>query len=159
MVLMTYTWEDQSNDISAFNDSKQLCQIIKKQATQIMKGSKYPNWADNLVPLSDKDYWLIHWQNEPHFNGAFVLGRPGNDPMTAAMFLDFLSLSQTNHPPILLNGDSISFTGGWIDGGLQCAMNAVSAVLKKYGKLSNTNGASLLAPVNLISVMSPYTYY
>ena len=159
---MTYTWEDQSNDIDAYDDSnsKELFQIIKDKADQIMnQTTDYKGWAQKLVPLSDKDYWIINWQNQPYFKGAFVLGRPGNDPKTAAMFLDFLNLSQDKHPPILLNGDSISFSGGWIEGGLQSAMNAVSAVLKKYGQLSNINNASLLAPVNRISGMSPYNYY
>ena len=161
MVLMTYTWEDQSNNIAAFTDPKHLFQIIKNQANQIMQSSNtpYKNWADNLVPVSDSDYWLIHWQNQPYFNGAFVLGHPGNDPMTAALVLDFLSLSTNpNHPPVLLNGDSIGFTGGWIDGGLQVAMNTVSAVLKKYGTLSEAS----LAPVNVIGLfqhLTPYVYY
>jgi tryptophan 2-monooxygenase len=164
MVLMTYTWEDQSNDISAFDNSMKLFQNVKRQAAKIIQSSetRHKNWADKLVPVSDEDIWMIHWQNQTHYNGAFVLGRPGNDPMTAAMFLDFLNLSKNSHPPLLMNGDSIGFSGGWIDGGLQCAMNTVSAVLKKHGKLSTANSADSLAPVNAIGLFqetTPYTYY
>ncbi|KAH7098446.1 flavin-containing amine oxidoreductase-domain containing protein [Auriculariales sp. MPI-PUGE-AT-0066] len=149
MVLISYTWEDLSTQTAAYNNPKALFKILKAQIANIMSMTQYPDWTDNLVPVTEDDYYLIHWQLEDNYNGAFMLGAPGQDPNTIAMFRDFLKLSapvDSAIEPILVNGDSAGFTGGWIEGGLQVAMNAISAVLLKYGTLEHEE----LSPVRLL---------
>ncbi|OJD34054.1 tryptophan 2-monooxygenase [Diplodia corticola] len=151
MVLVTYAWEDLSTKISAQTDPMALLAVLKKQAASIMKHTHYPAWASNLVPVnSGDDGFLVHWQLDPQMEGAFALGYPGQDGLTHRMFFDFTKLVTGKEAlaPVLLGGDSISFTGGWIEGGLQCAMNNVSAVLKAYGTLEPR--AAKFAPVNLM---------
>ncbi|GME43226.1 tryptophan 2-monooxygenase [Neofusicoccum parvum] len=148
MVLVTYAWEDLSTEIQVYTDPKKLFVNLKAQLTDIMRNTAYPDWVENLIPVTDNDYYLMHWQLNPHTNGAFVLGYPGQDNLTAQMFFDFTKLNTQALSPMLLNGDSISFTGGWVDGGLQCAMNNLSAILKTYGTLAPD--AAALAPINVV---------
>ncbi|KAL1629274.1 hypothetical protein SLS56_005378 [Neofusicoccum ribis] len=142
MVLVTYAWEDLSTEIQVYTDPKKLFVNLKSQLTDIMRNTAYPDWVENLIPVTDNDYYLMHWQLNPHTNGAFVLGQLDRS--------DVLRLHQDTQAlsPMLPNGDSISFTGGWVDDGLQCAMNNLSAILKTYGTLAPD--AAALAPINVV---------
>jgi tryptophan 2-monooxygenase len=156
MVLVTYTWEDLSDQIASYSDPKKLFAMLLKQVKTVLISldGPYKDFANNLVPVTDSDYWMIHWQNDPLANGAFVLGQSGQDELTASLFYDYTKIGSGgfNAPaPILMNGDSVGFSGGWIDGGLQCAMNAVSAIINAKGSLNHPE----LAPATLLD---PNTY-
>jgi tryptophan 2-monooxygenase len=156
MVLVTYTWEDDSIQITGETDPKALFHNLLGHVKTILKGlaGPYKDFADHLVPVTDSDYWLIHWQSDPLTKGAFALGHSGEDELTASMFYDYMKVGSggINAPaPILMNGDSIGFSGGWVDGGLQCAMNVVSAIINAKGSLNHPE----LAPATLLD---PKTY-
>ena len=68
---------------------------------------------------------MIDWQDTPHYYGAFKLNYPGQDVLNQRLYYQFLD-DDTN---IYLAGDSISFSGGWIEGALQTGMNAAAAVV------------------------------
>jgi tryptophan 2-monooxygenase len=156
MVLVTYTWEDLSDQIAGITDPKELFYLLLDKVKTILRGldGPYKDFANNLKPVSDSDYWLIHRQTDPLAKGAFVLGQSGQDELTASLFYDYIKIGSggINAPaPILMNGDSVGFSGGWVDGGLQCAMNAVSAIINAKGSLNHPE----LAPATLLD---PYTY-
>jgi tryptophan 2-monooxygenase len=154
MVLVTYTWEAQSAAMQQYTDPESLFAYLISLIAEVVAGlpddtpDSYKNFVRDLVAVTRDDYNLIHWQLDPAAQGAFVLGKNGQHTLTQAMFYDFIKLSDPTNvsAPILLSGDSISFTGGWIDGGLQCALNAVSAVLAAKGTVNHPE----LAPITLL---------
>lgn len=156
MVLVTYTWEAQSEAMQQYTDPKLLFDYLLGLVETMVAGLPddtpiaYRNFARDLVAVTKDDYNMIHWQLDPIAQGAFVLGTNGQDVLTQAMFYDYTKLTDINDasPPVLLNGDSIGFTGGWIDGGLQCALNAVSAILSCKGTLNcpELSPSALLVP-------------
>lgn len=117
-----------------------------------------------------------HWQLDPRFLGAFVIAGPSQDGLLQTLFYDHLKLlpslsSNTSSSlisstsataptsaltethgsawsPILLNGDSYGWSGGWTQGALETALNNVSVILKARGQINEEEVAptSLLKP-------------
>lgn len=148
MVLVSYTWKDLSNQMMAVQDPLVLLGILKQQIASIMRKTKYPDYADLLIPVTADDIHVVHWQLDPHSYGAFTLATPGQDKYIAAMLYDFEKLGSNDAIPLLIGSDCTSFLGGWVDGGLQAAHNNLSAVFRAYGSLNPA--AAHLAPVNLL---------
>ncbi|KAK7429743.1 hypothetical protein QQZ08_003769 [Neonectria magnoliae] len=147
MVLLTYAWEDLSEQIMAISDPQKLLGILKKQIARIMRDTKYSDYADNLTPVTSDDVYLIHWPLDEYSYGAFSLGYPGQDTYISSMFYDYEKLNSSSSR-VLINSDCTSFLGGWVDGGLQPAHNSLSAIFEQFGSLNSA--AAHLAPSALI---------
>ncbi|KPM41824.1 hypothetical protein AK830_g4714 [Neonectria ditissima] len=147
MVLLTYAWEDLSEQIMAIQDPQKLLGILKEQIARIMRDTDYPDYADFLTPVTDDDVYLIHWPLDEYSYGAFSLGMPGQDTYISSLFYDYEKLNDTSSR-VLLNSDCTSFLGGWVDGGLQPAHNSLSAIFEQFGSLNPL--AASLAPSALI---------
>ncbi|KAI9625833.1 hypothetical protein H4Q26_016081 [Puccinia striiformis f. sp. tritici PST-130] len=147
MVLLTYAWGDLSDQIMTVKDDKELYRILKNQIHEIMRNSEFADYAEQLAPVEENDIRVVHWQLDPTTLGAFALAMPGQARMIADAFYDFKSLSEDkDHSGVLLNGDSITFEGGWVEGALRTAMNVTSAIMLKYGSVEQESKA----PVNLL---------
>ena len=76
----------------------------------------------------------VTWEAEPHFMGAFKANLPGHYRYQERLFSHFVqhSLPDT-YRGLFLAGDDISWTGGWAEGAVQTALNAVWGVLHHFG--------------------------
>ncbi|WP_126875640.1 NAD(P)/FAD-dependent oxidoreductase [Paraburkholderia kururiensis] len=132
VVLISYTWEDDSHKILSLTDKIERC---KRLVAEI--GAVSPAFAAHLRPL-DNDYArnvISHdWLLDPYALGAFKLNHPGEDVHSQALFYQFQTAADpTVDSGIYLAGCCCSFTGGWIEGAVQTAVNAASAVIHSLG--------------------------
>jgi tryptophan 2-monooxygenase len=110
-------------------------------------------WAQNLWPVNSdfaNNVQFEEWQSNPYFGGAFKLSEPGQDVYVQQMFFDYQKCfgNDPNSPDtgLYIAGDCIAWTSGWVEGGLQTALNAACGVIKSLGGTVNTdaNGQSPL---------------
>ncbi|KAF5020220.1 hypothetical protein F66182_7785 [Fusarium sp. NRRL 66182] len=148
MVLLTYAWEDLSEQILAIQDPKELLSILKEQIDRIMRDSSYPDYSSYLNPVTSDDVYLVHWPLDEYSYGAFSLGLPGQDKLISSMFYDYQKLNESLNSRVLINSDCTSFLGGWVDGGLQPAHNSLAAIFERFGSLNSA--AAHLSPSALI---------
>lgn len=128
VVLLSYTWADNSTRLLALNAQERL-EHFKSIAEKVN-----PDFAKHLVPVTPKDILMVDWQNTPFQNGAFKLNYPGQEPYCRDAYFQFQT---ANYPRldtgVYLAGDAVSWSGGWIEGALQTGINAATAVLKRFG--------------------------
>ncbi|MEX3672186.1 NAD(P)/FAD-dependent oxidoreductase [Paraburkholderia phenoliruptrix] len=132
VVLLSYTWEDDAHKLLSVPDKKQRCERFVDDLATF-----HPELARHLVPV-DGDYerGVLHhdWLTDPHSAGAFKLNYPGEDIYSQRLFFQF----QTANDPesdtgLYLAGCGCSFTGGWIEGAVQTAINSTCAVIRSVG--------------------------
>jgi tryptophan 2-monooxygenase len=153
VVLLSYTWEDDSIKQMAIQDK---CARVKRLVADVAQTNA--SFASHVLPI-DNDYdqyvQMIDWDLEQHYYGAFKLNFPGNDGWSNQLFFQYLSCKQPEHDKFLyLAGDSLSYTGGWIEGAIQTGVNAACAVIRSLG-------GSLYTHVNPVDTQNPkaYNYY
>ena len=110
-------------------------------ATLQATGGDVASWAAQLTPVNN-DYQnnviFEEWQSSPYFAGAFKLSEPGQDPYVQTMFFDYLKcLDPAIDTGVYLAGDCISWTSGWVEGGLTAGLNAAAAVIQSLGGTLN----------------------
>lgn len=136
IVLISYVWGDDSTKLLALG-KEQRFDLFKQM---IAKAS--PEFARNLVPMNG-EILSVDWDLEPYFHGAFKLQYPGQEPDIAAAYYQFLdALDPTSDRGVYLAGDSVSWSGGWIEGALHTGINAACAAAKRIG--ANVRGLSPL---------------
>jgi tryptophan 2-monooxygenase len=125
VVLVSYTWGDDSTKYIALKDPKQrLEHLIRSLAPYAALEPFVAKLRAELLP----DYTqLVDWQDQPQYYGAFKLNLPGQDAMNQRLYYQFLQADQG----IILAGDSVGWCGGWIEGALQTAVNAAAAVIQQ----------------------------
>ncbi|WP_315766287.1 NAD(P)/FAD-dependent oxidoreductase [Bradyrhizobium sp. SZCCHNS2005] len=150
VVLLSYTWEDDAHKLLTLPDKKRRCQHLVDDLAIV-----HPEFARHLVP-ADGDYerHVLHhdWLTDPHSAGAFKLNYPGEDVYSQRLFFQFKT---ANHPEedtgLYLAGCGCSFTGGWIEGAVQTAVNSACAVIR-------STGGELLPGNPLDAIHSAYRY-
>lgn len=125
VVLVSYTWGDDSTKYIAIKDPTQRLNVLLNSLQAAV-----PDFVSAFSESLMSDYTtLIDWQDETSFYGAFKLNYPGQDPMNQTLYYQFLN----SENGIYLAGDSVGWCGGWIEGGLQTGMNAAAAVVQQLG--------------------------
>lgn len=127
VICVSYNWGDDSSKVSGLEPAQRF-QLFKESLARIA-----PDLAKNLIPMNDE---IIHidWQTEKNYHGAFKLNLPGQEDDTAALYFQYLSVKDpSKNTGVYLAGDSISWSGGWIEGALHTAINASAAVVKHLG--------------------------
>jgi tryptophan 2-monooxygenase len=150
VVLLSYTWEDDSTQQLGLRDKRARVQRLVADVARTN-----PDFARHVVPI-DNDYaaytQVVDWALEPHYYGAFKLNLPGNDEQSRQLFYQYLGCKDpASDPHVYLAGDSQSFTGGWIEGAVQTGVNAACAVIQSLG-------GSLYTLDNPIESAKPATY-
>lgn len=138
------------------------CELLSDDISAIMAAAGISDFSEaDLAPMGGSYAGAaisIDWQSEPYYFGAFKLNDPGQDYMVQILYYDFLKATGAygNNPDtgVYIAGDSISYTGGWIDGALQTGLNAVSAVVTSLG---GTLSCATQSPIECLSP-SLYTY-
>lgn len=121
----------------------------------VQSGTTYKD--QDIVTAFHKHSSMIHWTQTPNQFGAFTLQQTGGDIYTQSTFYDYLK-DNLRDKPILLANDSMGFSGGWIEGGLKPAINAVSAIISKWGTLNDgeEHDNKGLTPMDLDSKVYDY---
>jgi len=125
VVLISYTWGDDSTKCIAIKDPTQRLEILLNSLQVAV-----PAFVNALRPEILAQYTtLVDWQDQLGYYGAFKLNYPGQDPLNQNLYYQFLQ----NNNGIYLAGDSVGWCGGWIEGALQTGMNAAAAVVQQLG--------------------------
>jgi tryptophan 2-monooxygenase len=125
VVLISYTWGDDSTKYIAVKDPQQRLDILLNSLQAAV-----PKFVKALRPqILPQHTTLIDWQDEPSYYGAFKLNYPGQDPMNQALYYQFMQ----SRNGIYLAGDSVGWCGGWIEGALQTGVNAAAAAAQQLG--------------------------
>ncbi|MEX3937722.1 FAD-dependent oxidoreductase [Paraburkholderia phymatum] len=132
VVLLSYTWEDDAHKLLSVADKKQRCdRFVEELATF------HPELARHLVPAGDDyDTSVLHhdWLTDPHSSGAFKLNYPGEDVYSQRLFFQYKTANDPSRDTgLYLAGCGCSFTGGWIEGAVQTAVNSACAVIRSTG--------------------------
>ena len=124
VVLISYTWEDDSTKLAALPPVKRF-EIFKAILMRIC-----PAFAENLVPIGGgRGIYNIDWQNSEHFYGAVKVQLAGQEPLLYDAYYQFLTADKG----VYLAGDCISWAGQWAEGAIQTGLNAACAVANHLG--------------------------
>ena len=133
VVLVSYTWEDDSTKLMGLSPQERL-KLFQKAIAKVS-----PDLAQNLVPLND-EILCIDWQAEDYYYGAFKLQYPGQEPNIHAAYYQFLSVLESEKDRgVYLAGDSVSWAGGWTEGAMHTAINAACAAAQRLGATVKEN--------------------
>lgn len=128
VILVSYTWEDDSQRLQAVDPLTRFTQLLPS----IQKAA--PEWYPYLKNPMNGEILSVDWQNEVGYYGAFKLDYPGTEPQCQASYFQYQScLSSATDTGVYLAGDGVSWSGGWTEGALQTALNAVTAVARRFG--------------------------
>lgn len=124
VVLVSYTWGDDSTKYIAIKDPAERLELLARSLREFV-----PNFVDTLIAeVMPEHTRLIDWQDQQNYYGAFKLNYPGQDAYNQQLYYQFTKADNS----IYLAGDSISWSGGWIEGALQTGMNAAVAVVNEF---------------------------
>ncbi len=126
IVLVSYTWGDDSDKLLALAPEQRLAAFVK-----VLEAAS-PEFAAYLEPEADQ-ILMVDWQAEPNYYGAFKLNLPGQDADLQAAYFQFQTAGTSLDTGVYLAGDGVSWTGGWTEGALQTALNAVCSVAERLG--------------------------
>ncbi|MGE7956862.1 FAD-dependent oxidoreductase [Pseudomonas sp. NPDC089530] len=150
VVLISYTWEDDSHKMVSLTDKVQRCKRLVDELAM-----SAPEFARHLVPL-DGDYqrYVLEydWLTDKQALGAFKLNFPGDDLYSQRLFYQFkTALDPQQDSGLYLAGCGSSFTGGWAEGAVQTALNGACAVIASLG-------GELLEGNPLVDLQSHFNY-
>lgn len=121
VVLISYTWGDDSTKYIAVKDPNERLAILLDSLQAAV-----PDFVNALRPQILPQYTtLVDWQDQMDYFGAFKLNYPGQDPYCQSLYTQFMR----SRNGVYVAGDSVSWSGGWIEGALQTGMNAAAAVV------------------------------
>lgn len=124
VVCMSYSWGIDAMKINAVEPKDRLV-MFRRIMEEIS-----PELNKNLEPLNN-EVICIDWINQKYQNGAFKLLTPGYDGKQKKIYFQFQSVLTEDDKGIYLAGDSVSWSGGWVEGALYTGINAIYAVAKR----------------------------
>jgi tryptophan 2-monooxygenase len=129
VVLVSYTWEDDSSKLLAM-DPRSRFELFRDIIVAIC-----PAFGNNLYGINlDKDLLNVDWEAMPNYFGAFKLNYPGQDVEVQTAYYQFLTaLDTTQDTGVYLAGDGVSWSGGWTEGAMHTGINAACAALVHIG--------------------------
>ncbi|MFC6296884.1 NAD(P)-binding protein [Pseudomonas sp. CCM 7893] len=132
-IFLSYTWNDDSlkflGDRSApLPTHVELCTSL---LDEVYRGSDL-NLASHF---GARDPFVeINWEEQPFFLCAFKMNLPGQYEYQRRLFSQFMSGVEQGSPDgFILAGDDVSWTGGWAEGAVTTALNAVNKLAVKFG--------------------------
>lgn len=132
VMCLSYTWNDDSLKLIALTPDERL-NVILGSLRKI-----YPNVdiRSHIIapPLT------ITWETEPYFMGAFKQNLPGHYRYQRRLFTHFVQDELPEHQRgLFLAGDDISWTGGFAEGAITTALNAIWGVIHHLGGATHPN--------------------
>lgn len=129
VVVISYTWGDDSTKLTSVEPAARF-KLFREIISRI-----HPAFGKQLVPANgDADILNVDWENTPHYYGAFKLHLPGQERLLHAAYYQFLSVLESQADKgVYFAGDSVSWSGGWVEGALQTGINAACAAAQHLG--------------------------
>jgi tryptophan 2-monooxygenase len=129
-MFLSYTWNDDS--LKFLGDRPTL--VHADLCTTLLEDI-YAAQGLNLTSQFSRDPFVeLNWEDQPFFLGAFKMNLPGQYEYQRLLFSQFMSGVIDEQPDgFILAGDDISWTGGWAEGAVSTALNAVNKLMVKYG--------------------------
>ena len=147
VVLLSYTWQDDSaKQIALPTDKEARIKVLVEDVKRID-----PDFAAHLVPRNgdyDRYTIFIGWMSEPNYHGAFKLNHPKQDRLLQRSYAFYLQAGKSDDPFLYLAGDDVSYMGGWSEGAIETAINAVCAVGVSLGGTAVNDAVFSPAAVN-----------
>ncbi|GAA2672515.1 flavin monoamine oxidase family protein [Actinoplanes palleronii] len=126
VMCLSYTWNDDSLKTAALPAGERL-DVMLRHLRRVYPGVDI---GGRIIapPVA------VTWETEPHFQGAFKANLPGQYRYQRRLFTHFM---QRDLPAaqrgLFLAGDDVSWTGGFAEGAVTTALNAVWGVLNHLG--------------------------
>ncbi|MCR6481902.1 FAD-dependent oxidoreductase [Amycolatopsis sp. OK19-0408] len=145
VMCLSYTWNDDSAKQATLDDDERMDSILA--ALERI----YPG-VDIRARLVGPPI-TVTWENEPNFNGAFKANLPGHYRYQRRLYTHFMQQEMSpEQRGFFLAGDDISWTGGFAEGAVTTALNAVWGVLNHLG---GTTVPGNPGPGDLFSELAP----
>ncbi|MFO2462157.1 FAD-dependent oxidoreductase [Pseudomonas sp. 15FMM2] len=131
-LFLSYTWNDDSlkflGDRSApLPTHVDLCTSL---LDEVYRDSDL-NLASHFA--SPDPFVEINWEEQPFFLCAFKMNLPGQYEYQRRLFSQFMSGVDEGSPDgFILAGDDVSWTGGWAEGAVTTALNAVNKLAVRF---------------------------
>ncbi|SES41672.1 flavin monoamine oxidase family protein [Lentzea albida] len=126
VMCLSYTWNDDSAKFRTMTDQQRLTVLLRRLS------AIYPGVDIASHVISEPV--TISWENEPLFMGAFKQNLPGQYRYQRRLFTQFV---QRDAPAaqrgFFLCGDDVSWLGGFAEGAVTSALNAVWGVMNHLG--------------------------
>lgn len=129
VVIISYTWGDDSSKLTSVGP------VARFERFREIISRIHPVFGKQLVPANGTaDILNVDWGDTRHYYGAFKLQLPGQERLIHAAYYQFLSvLDPGTDKGVYFAGDSVSWSGGWVEGALQTGINAACAAAKHLG--------------------------
>jgi lysine 2-monooxygenase len=148
VICLSYTWNDDSHKVATLPTAERLAAVLGALR------HVYPDVDIESHIMSSP--LAVSWETEPHFMGAFKANLPGHYRYQRRLFTHFMQDRLPCHQRgLVLAGDDVSWTGGFAEGAVTTALNAVWAVIHQldgHSDHANPGPGDLfeqLAPVEL----------
>jgi tryptophan 2-monooxygenase len=126
VMCLSYTWNDDSLKMSALTPQQRL-EVALRTLAEIYPG------VDVRGHIIDGPT-CVSWENEPDFMGAFKANLPGHYRYQRRLFTHFVQDAiPAARRGLFLAGDDVSWTGGFAEGAVTTALNAVWGVVHHLG--------------------------
>ena len=129
-LFLSYTWNDDS--LKFLGDRST---VVHAQLCTALLDEIYSAGGLDLASQfnSGNPFVELNWEDEPFFLGAFKMNLPGQYEYQRRLFSQFMDGVEEARPDgFILAGDDISWTGGWGEGAVTTALNAVNKLMVKY---------------------------
>lgn len=132
-MFLSYTWNDDALKFQGnLPPSEELCTHLLESIYPKINISDFYSQSDTFAKIS--------WESEPHYLGAFKMNLPGHYEYQRLIFSQFMAGIEDNDPyGFILAGDDVSWTGGWAEGAVTTAINAVNKSAVYFGGSTQTN--------------------
>jgi monoamine oxidase len=133
VICLSYTWEDSSQKFLAMSPEQQV-DICLRTLEKAM--------GSDLIRSQIEEIFTISWEQTPYYHGAFRLASPGQYADQVILHRQNQAADPAWDSGVYLAGDSVSFSGGWVEGalqtGIQAAAGAVNRCLALAGRTSGS---------------------
>ena len=133
VVCLSYTWEDASRKFLPLAPEQQVDACLKI-LERVLGVDRFRHQVEEIITVS--------WEKAPHYHGAFKLNYPGQYADQAVLFEQNHASDPAWDHGVYLAGDSVSFSGGWVEGALQTGIQAaLCAIHRCFKKEAATKAA------------------
>lgn len=138
-IFLSYTWNDDSLKFLGDRQGQQHGKLCTALLDQVYPGLNLASYFTDTDPFVE-----INWEDEPFYLGAFKMNLPGQYEYQRLLFSQFIEgRDDAALDGFILAGDDVSWTGGWAEGAVTTALNAVDKLAMKFNNGSEPAGGPI----------------
>nr|WP_314530315.1 FAD-dependent oxidoreductase [uncultured Pseudomonas sp.] len=132
-MFLSYTWNDDS--LKFLGDRSAPLPSHVQVCTSLLDSVYAPHQLNLAAEFGMTNPFVeINWEEQPFFLCAFKMNLPGQYEYQRLLFSQFMNGVSTPYlDRFILAGDDVSWTGGWAEGGVTTALNAVHKLASIFG--------------------------